>query len=157
VKRRTTFVRDGVTIVMEDGILDAEIPIGDGVAKWFHENGTVRAEVPKIAGETHGTAYEWHDNGQLASETTIIHGQIRGVTRNWNRNGSLASEMEYVTPHAIYAKSYDKHGKIRHVFLWIGKPVSKARWLKKLETAGIPKSELERRFSTSAKSKPNDG
>jgi antitoxin component YwqK of YwqJK toxin-antitoxin module len=138
---------------MEDGLLDSEIPVGDGIAKWFHENGTIRAEVPKIAGETHGTAYEWHDNGQLASETTIIHGQIRGVTRNWNRDGSLSSEMEYVTPHAIFARSYDKHGNVRQVFLWDGKPKSKALWMKKVEAAGISKAELEQRFATASRSK----
>jgi MORN repeat variant len=148
LKKRTSFVRDGITIVMEDGVLDSEIPIGDGLAKWFYENGKIRAEVPKAAGETNGTVRRWHDNGQLAEESTVVAGQIRGIVYSWNRDGSRESEAEYITPDAIHVKSFDNKGKVRNIFLWIGKPVSKSRWLKKVEEAGIPKAELARRFGT---------
>jgi hypothetical protein len=148
MKKRTTFIRDGKTIVHEDGVLVAEIPLQDGVARWFHENGVVSDEVPKVAGETHGTVRKWHDNGQLAEESNIISGKICGIVRSWNQDGSLESESEYIIPDAIYVKSFGLRGKIRHVFLWIGKPVSKSRWLKKVEEAGIPKAELEQRFGT---------
>jgi hypothetical protein len=59
--------------------------------------------------------------------------------------------MEYFAPSAVYAKSYfQRANKIRHMFLWNGKPISKAKWLKKLQRAGFPKSELERRFPSAS-------
>ncbi len=153
MKKRTSFVRDdGVTVVMEDGVLDSEIPPGDGIRRFFHENGALKCEVPVVGGETHGVARDWHDNGQLASETNYSHGKIQGVIRDWDTDGSLLHEREYVLPNAVYHKTYADVGRIRHVFLWNGKPVSKARWLKKLEEAGMAMAELEQRFGTARKS-----
>jgi hypothetical protein len=146
MKTRTTFVRDGMTVVLEDGVLDSEIPIGDGVARWFYKNGKVKAEVPKVAGETQGIVRKWHENGQLAEQSTVISRQICGVARSWNRDGSIESEAEYIIPDAIYVKSYDVNGKIRHIFLWIGKPISKSRWVEKVLAAGISRSEIERKI-----------
>lgn len=147
MKKRTSFIRDGVTVIYEDGILDAEIPLGDGVAKWFYENGAIKAEVPKFGGKNHGIARGWHDNGRLESETTYENGNIVGISRDWSKDGLLLHEMEYFSPNAIYAKNYSRRNKIRHIFLWNGKPISKTKWLKKLETAGISsKADLERKF-----------
>jgi hypothetical protein len=145
MKKRTVEIRDGMTVVYEDGVLDSETPQGDGVARFFHENGAVRAEVPKVAGETQGLCRGWHDNGQLSEEHTILDRRIIGVARTWNRDGTLSHEMEYLTPHAIYAKSHNS-GKVRRLFLWEGKPISRTRWMKKVEAAGISRSELGKRF-----------
>jgi len=153
--KRTVVVRDGMNVVYEDGVLDSEMPIGDGVAKWFFPNGALKAEVPKVEGESHGTYREWHDNGQLAKETVFNHGKATGVVRNWNKEGSLERELEIVSDAAIHSQSYSEPGRIHHVFLWNGKPISKTKWLKKLEAAGFSKSELERRFP--ARDAPGNG
>jgi antitoxin component YwqK of YwqJK toxin-antitoxin module len=139
LQKRTTFVRDGMTINLEDGILDSEIPIGDGIAKFYHPNGSVRAEVPKVAGETHGISRKWHDNGRLAQETEYIAGKVQGLARDWDRDGSLLHELDYVTPNAIFGKTYADVGRVRKVFLWNGKPISKSKWIQKVEAAGVSK------------------
>jgi hypothetical protein len=150
LKKRTTFVRDGVTVVMEDGLLDAELPIGDGIARWFHENGKLKAEVLKIDGNSHGVSRSWHDNGALAQEKTYIHGKLQGIVRVWNKDGSPDCEMDYITPNAIFCRSCDDLGKWRSVFLWNGKPISKSKWMQKVEAAGISKSELERKLAATS-------
>jgi antitoxin component YwqK of YwqJK toxin-antitoxin module len=74
MKTRTSFVRDGVTVTLEDGVLESEVPLGAGVSRFFHPNGMLRAEVPKIDGRLHGIARDWHDNGQLFQEAEYIEG-----------------------------------------------------------------------------------
>jgi antitoxin component YwqK of YwqJK toxin-antitoxin module len=149
LQKRTTFVRNGKTIVMEDGVLDSEIPIGDGTSRFFHPNGTVSEEVPVVAGETHGIVRSWHDNGVLAQEKTYVHGKLHGLIRDWDKDGSLLHEIDYILPNAVYHTTYADVGRVHHAFLWNGKPLSKARWTKKVEAAGISEPELDRRLSTS--------
>jgi antitoxin component YwqK of YwqJK toxin-antitoxin module len=155
MKKRTVVTRDGVNVIYEDGILDSEMPIGDGIAKWFYEDGTLKAEVPKVGGESHGIYREWYKGGRLAREARYEGGRVIGVARHWNENGSLAHELEDITANAAFAKS-NQSGVIRHFFLWNGKPISKTKWLKKLAAAGFPKAELERRFATPDKPPEKD-
>jgi len=143
-----SFDRDGIRVWLEDGILLREIPLGDGTCRHYHKNGALECEYEKVGGKTHGLVRAWHDNGELAKELTRVDGQVVGTVRIWNREGILERELEYVTPAAIYGTTYHRGKKMPDVFLWNGKPISKSRWLKKVEAAGIPRSELERRFLT---------
>ncbi|MGA2582300.1 MAG: hypothetical protein ABSG31_03405 [Tepidisphaeraceae bacterium] len=144
---RTEVIQDGVRIITEGGVLDSKIPVGDGICRHFHKNGTLRCEYEKIGGQGQGLFREWHDNGQLACERTRVGSAIKeGTWRTYNRDGSLSQELEEISPNAIYGKSYVKGYRYVSVFLWNGKPMSKGRWMKKLEVAGVPKSELQRRI-----------
>lgn len=131
---------------MEDGVLVREIPLGDGTCRGFHKNGALKFEYQIVNGESEGIFREWHDNGQLAVERTHVCGQVQGTIKTWNRKGGLDQELEYVTPNAIYGKSYERSGTIWHLYLWNGKPIPKKRWLKKLEAAGFSPAELAKRF-----------
>ncbi len=106
-----------------------------------------------VGGETHGVARHWHENGQLASEKNYVHGKIQGIIRDWDTDGSLLHEREYVLPNAVHHKTFADVGRIHQVFLWNGKPISKSRWLKKIEEAGIPAVELEQRFANAQEPK----
>ncbi len=146
MKKRTVVDHDNVRTVYEDGILTSVYPVtGDGISRHYHENGTLRAEASIVGGETQGVCRAWHDNGQLHQEHTIRGGIIVGIARDWERDGTLSHEMEYLTPHAIYAKSYSS-GRVRHLFLWNGKPVSRTRWMKKVQAAGVARETLVERF-----------
>jgi hypothetical protein len=150
METRTTVDRDGLRYCYEGGYLACIHPLGEceGVWRFFHPNGALKAEVLKIDYQAHGIAREWHDNGYLASETHYEHGKIQGISRDWNRNGELERELEYYLdpdPSAIRCKSYSR-GRIMNIFLWNGKPRSKTRRLKSLAAAGYPQAELEKRF-----------
>ncbi|MGN6625992.1 MAG: toxin-antitoxin system YwqK family antitoxin [Tepidisphaeraceae bacterium] len=154
VERRTVVDRDDIRVIYEDGILKAEIPRGDGVERHYHKNGTLSAEVPVVASETHGLCREWHDNGQLSSERTILNRQIIGVARYWNFIGILTHEMIQVTPHALVLKSFGPR-RIRLVYMWQGKIKSKVYWIKKVEASGLH-PEVERRLQAWMSERPSD-
>jgi antitoxin component YwqK of YwqJK toxin-antitoxin module len=151
LKKRTTENRDGKTVIYEDGILHAEWPIGDGVSKYYHPNGLVRHEAPVVNGATHGIVREWHDNGQRASEVRYVMGEIQGTKVCWDRKGLLSQTLDYVLPNAICGTTYADVGRVHRMYLWNGKPISKARWLKKLEAAGVSIEEVQRRLESREK------
>jgi hypothetical protein len=55
-----------------------------------------------------------------------------GITRVWNEDGSLSMELENINEYASRGKVWDDRGKVRDLFLWNGKPISKNRFLDKL-------------------------
>ncbi len=142
-----------------------------------HANGAVAKEYALVDGRVVGTMREWHDNGILAKETPFVEGRVHGTVRQWNRDGKLLgeysmregrgielvwnedgspqTEFEQIAENAAWSKVWDDLGKAREMFLWNGKPISKARWLKKVEEAGIPGAELEQRFGTARISEAN--
>jgi hypothetical protein len=151
MKKRTVEIRDGMTIVYEDGVLNAELPIGDGIRKYYHSNGLMREEVPVIAGETHGVVRGWHNNGQRALEANYVRGVIHGTMLCWDRKGVLSQELDYVHPNAIYGRTYADVGRVHRTYLWNGKPTSKVRWLKKLEAAGVSIEDVQRHLESREK------
>jgi hypothetical protein len=133
-----------------NGILASEYTrlngVTQGISRQWHDNGVLAKEVPHVAGRVHGVVRQWNKDGKLLGEYTMSEG--RGVKRIWNEDGSLQLEHEQVSENAARGKVWDDLGNARETFLWKGKPVSKARWLKRVEEAGIPKAELEQRFGT---------
>jgi hypothetical protein len=152
----TSFDRDGVRVWMEDGVVIREIPLGDGNCKRFHKNGMLECEYQKIGGEIHGTFRQWHDNGKLATEVTYISGVACGIERRWNRDGSLDMETEIISPNACHSKLYHL-GKYDDVFLWNGKPMSKTRWLKKIENARLREAKVAQREDGTGTQLDNNG
>lgn len=147
LKPRECYVENGKQISKEDSVIVDEIPLdGNGVARRFHPNGTVESEAPRVNWEAHGVHRRWHDNGQLASEVEFVDGKPKGIARDWDRGGSLLHEREYILPNAVYGKTYADPVKVHHVFLWNGKPLSRAHWLKRVEAAGASREELAKRF-----------
>ena len=147
LKRRECYVGNGKQISKEDGVIVDEIPLdGNGVARRFHPSGAVASETPRLNCEAHGIQRKWHDNGQLASEVQYVNGKHTGIARDWDRDGSLLHERVYILAHAVFGKTYADPVKVHHVFLWNGKPLSRARWLNKLEAAGVSREELMKRF-----------
>ena len=163
-----------VWIQVIDGVVRRKNPQSNGLAQTWHANGVLASEHLRVNGYSHGICREWHDNGVLAKETPVASGRVHGVVRQWDRegkllgeytmsegrgikriwneDGSLQLEHEQVSENAARGKVWDDLGKVRETFLWNGKPISKLRWLKKIEEAGLPKVELEQRLA--AKQKP---
>jgi antitoxin component YwqK of YwqJK toxin-antitoxin module len=149
---RIEVIEDGVRVVTEGGILRSKIPVGDGICRWFHENGTVSHEYEKVNGQTHGKFRQWYETGELQSEKVYVAGEIQGVWRSFNRDGSISQELQYVTPEAIHGKSYlDSNGRFWNIYLWNGKPRSREKWMNKLVAAGLDREELECKFPSAKK------
>ena len=145
---RTSYVRDGITVTLLDGVLLSETPLGDtGVERHYHANGTVAAETPRKYGLTHGTIRTWHDNGQLASEREDVFGNTHGLSRKWSREGLIEIEMNYVLPEAVHGCNYYDEGRRHCAYLWNGKPLSKARWIKRVLATGMSQTELDRKLA----------
>jgi len=154
---RQSFWSNGVLREFIDGVLRREIPKTKGIARYWHANGVLEKEMNMVNGVADGVVREWHDNGQLALEYTYRRREIDGMVRQWNRDGRLLgeyemkmgwgvrhrwnedgtpkSEMEKLSENAIRGKVWDDLGKAREVFLWNGKPVSKKKFLEKLDKA----------------------
>jgi hypothetical protein len=153
-----------------DGVVRRRKPRSDGIARSWHANGILASEYTRVNGVNQGMNREWHDNGVLAKEIPVISGRVHGVVRQWNRegkflgeytmsqgrgikrtwneDGSLLLEHEQLSENAARGKVWDDLGKAREMFLWNGKPISKVRWLKKVEEAGI---QLEKQSATQQK------
>jgi len=143
--QRSSFTRNGMTVVMEGDAILYETPIGDGIERWFHANGAVKSEFPKVAGATHGLTRDWHENGQLAAEITYVAGKPIGVAKYWRPDGTVDKIMEYISENAVRCQTHNPRGRVTMVYLWNGKPISKPLWLKKLEAKGICLLEPEPR------------
>jgi antitoxin component YwqK of YwqJK toxin-antitoxin module len=153
-----------------NGVVHRVKPKGDGVHRRWHENGVLASEHTRVKGAIEGVSREWHDNGVLAKEVPHVSGRVhgtvrqwnrdgrllgeylmsegRGVERVWNQDGSLQLEHEQVSDTAVRGKVWDDLGNAREAFLWKGKPISKARWLKKLERDGVSGTAVQQDAST---------
>jgi hypothetical protein len=156
-----------------DGVVRRREPRSNGMSRSWHANGVLASEYTLANGVIEGIDREWHDNGVLAKESPFVSGRVHGIVRQWNRDGKLLgeysiregrgvkrvwnedgspqTEFEQIAEHAARGKVWDDLGKAREVFLWKGKPISKVRWLKKLEEAGFPKAELKQQFGAAHK------
>jgi MORN repeat protein len=150
-----------IWIQVIDGVVRRKHPRDDGVWRSWHANSALASEYTRVNGVTEGIKREWHDNGVLAKETPFVSGRVHGTVRQWNREGKLLgeytmsegrgityvwnedgspqTEYEQVSENAARGKVWDDLGRARDVFLWNGKPISKARWTKKVEEAGTSK------------------
>ena len=148
------YVSGGVFREFIDGVLRREQPKRDGIARWWHANGTLARECTMVDGKVHGTMRQFHKNGRIAREEPyengIINGTVtqwnaegkllgqyemkngRGVKREWKEDGSLRLEFEQVTENASKGRVWDDLGKVREVFLWNGKPISKKKFCERL-------------------------
>ncbi len=66
---------------------------GDGVEKYFYENGGPASEVILKEGRREGLARAWHENGKLSAEAVYAGGRIT-VRREFDENGVLIKEEE---------------------------------------------------------------
>jgi len=148
------YTSGGVFREFIDGVLRREQPEKNGILRCWHANGALAKECTLIDGKVCGLMREFHENGKILRETPYIEGMIhgmvkqwnsvgillgeyemkkgRGVARKWYEDGSPSLEMENITSNAIRGKVWDDLGKVREVFLWNGKPVSKKKFHKKL-------------------------
>jgi antitoxin component YwqK of YwqJK toxin-antitoxin module len=153
-----TFIKDGIFYEYIDGILRRENPSKNGYARFWHANGQLALESPKVNGKNHGICREWHENGLLAKETPMEHGLIHGLVRQWNKEGTLLGEyrmvlgkgtefewnedgtlktqLEQVSENAIKGIVFDELRNPIEVFLWNGKPVSKKKFYERLNGKG---------------------
>jgi hypothetical protein len=159
---KTCYIEGGMTVTFVDGFLNSQTPVdGTGTSRYYHPNGALAAEVPLKDGRNHGLARTWHDNDQLKSETNYVYGMIVGISRDWERDGSLLAESNYVVPElegsvAVHSRIHADKGHVRSVYLWNGKPLSKAAWTRKVLATGMTTSELEQKLAATGPAEPPD-
>lgn len=119
-----------------NGQLESESTFGDGgmegIAREWYANGVLKKEEPCRRGKVHGTVRQWNSQGTLLGEYEMVNGA--GTIKRWREDGSLESEMELFTDGCAKAIDYDEEtGRARETYLWDGKPVSRKKFLQKLE------------------------
>jgi hypothetical protein len=59
----------------------------------------------------------------------------------------LETESNYVLSEAVCGRTYGDPGRVHTVYLWNGKPLSKAHWTKKVLAIGLTQDELDERLA----------
>ena len=59
------------------------------IEKYYHKNGMISMQFPRLNGKFHGVMTRWYDSGSIHYEYTCIHGLMQGVDRLWNQDGTL--------------------------------------------------------------------
>lgn len=67
-----------------------------GEAKWWHDNGTLRAHLSYSYLERHGKCRWWDEKGQLIVESRYSKGLKHGTEKRWYCNGQLRSREKFI-------------------------------------------------------------
>ena len=111
-----TFYRSGKLVedvVLKDGVrFDSQGNPHEGVAKTYHENGTVWEVLDYKKGVLEGKSKSYHENGNLELEENYYNGRRHGELKYYYPNGNLQSVVQYKDNVPIAVKEYDREGHV---------------------------------------------
>lgn len=62
----------------------------------YHENGSIKYEVPIVDSKKNGTAIKYNSKGKVVQKSTWVNGNKNGVTSVYYDNGNLKQEVNFV-------------------------------------------------------------
>lgn len=68
----------------------------NGMAKYWHSNGQIYAEIPFKDGKKNGKFKLFRENGSLDQELSYKNGILHGISRWFDERGSLKQEALYI-------------------------------------------------------------
>ena len=85
---------------------------GDGVTKWWFENGQLEQEVFYKNGERNGARKRFFQNGQIREDLNYVNDKMDGLCKSWFENGQQEREFIFKDGKMTSKTQWDKSGQI---------------------------------------------
>ncbi len=87
----------------------------DGLIRWHHDNGNVKAECRYINNKLEGISCFFYESGRLKAKENYRNNKLEGVTKRYYENGAVKSEEHYKLGTLLIKRVFDLSGVITSI------------------------------------------